>query len=78
MTVRQKTEWLTPQTIMAVVSLLAAFGSFWLSFDRRVTTNETKIASLVEALRDHRSEEGTRLGRIEDKIDRLNEKGATR
>lgn len=71
MTERQKTDWITPQTILAAVGMLAAFGSFWLSFDRRVTINEANLHTLDVAFRDHRDDEKGDLRDIKASITEL-------
>lgn len=71
----EKNEWLRPQAIFTAVATLGAFGSMWMSFDRRVTENQNNIASVGTRLNDHKAEEDRRLDRIETKLDRLIERG---
>lgn len=71
MTARKPNEWLTPPMIIAYVSMLAAFGSFWLSFDHRVTANEINIAATASALRDHRTDEAADVKDIKDNVAKL-------
>lgn len=54
-----KEEWTKPGVIIGMIGLLAAFVSSYASFDSRISVLE---------------KEATRLVRIEDKIDRLNER----
>lgn len=77
-----KSEWFTPQTILTVVAMLAAFGSFFLSFDRRVTSLEMSDSNFRQALaerdaasRDFRNENAASLRDINQKLDRLVERG---
>ncbi len=63
-----RNNWLSPQTIFAVVGMLSAFGSFWLSFDRRVTINEVNIHNLAAAFDEHRGDEKNDLKDIKASI----------
>lgn len=74
MTESVKNEWLSPPIILSVVGMLAAFGSFWMSFDGRVTKSELSILSISHELTEHKVDEAARLERIEAKIDRLVER----
>lgn len=66
-----RNEWFTPQTIIAFVGMAAAFVSFSVSFDRRITTVEISGKQTDASLREHKADEESRLWRIEQKIDRM-------
>lgn len=70
-----RTDWFSPQTILAIVGMGAAFLAFCINFDRRITTVELGVQQVTSALRDHKNDEENRLARIEAKIDRLSERG---
>jgi len=68
---QEKSDWLKPSTILAVVMSAATFASMWSSFDQRVTRNENNIAALNERLSATKTDTDKRLDRIEGKLDRL-------
>jgi len=68
--------WGTPPTIIAVVTALVSVGSFWASFNGRITANEGRVSYVEQAFREHKTDEGERLIRVEAKLDRLIERGS--
>ena len=71
----KKSEWLSPPNMIALVMALGTVGSFWVSFDRRVTNSENGVIAVAKDLDEHKANEGERLARMEDKLDRLIERG---
>lgn len=71
----KKSEWLSPPNMIALVMALGTVGSFWVSFDRRVTNSENGVIAVAKELDEHKADEGARLIRVEEKIDRLIERG---
>jgi len=68
--------WGTPPTIIAVVTALVSVGSFWASFNGRITANEERISYVAQSFLEHKTDEGQRLIRVEAKLDRLIERGS--
>lgn len=68
-------DWFRPPAVIAIVTSLFGFVSFWTSFDRRVSENATRTSYVEQQLRDHKSDEAVRLAQIEAKIDRILERG---
>lgn len=60
-------KWITPSTLMGAIGMLGAVGAAWMTLDGRITKVEAKTES-AEA----------RLERIENKLDRLIERGGVR
>jgi len=67
--------WGTPPTIIAVVTALVSVGSFWASFNGRITANEERVSYIAQSFREHKIDEDQRWIRIDAKLDRLIERG---
>lgn len=70
----KKSEWLSPPNMIALVMALGTVGSFWVSFDRRVTNSENGVIAVAKELDGHKQDEGARLDRMEVKLDYLVDK----
>ncbi len=58
-----RTDWFSPQTIFGIVGMVAAFVSYCVHFERRITTAEIKV-----------DQTRAEFARFETKLDRLVER----
>lgn len=71
MTVREMHES-TPWWVKALIPILLSIGlSGALTFSRTTQTNDRELAQRVSALEAHRTDDTSRLDRIENKIDKV-------
>lgn len=77
-----RNEWFSPGVILGLVGMAAAFGSFCISFDRRISHVESaaeainvRIAERDMAAQQYRAESRASLETISNKLDRLVERG---
>jgi hypothetical protein len=67
----QESKWLTPQMALGCLGMLGAIAGAWMSFDNRIS----RVEGGYETTKQQYDSTSARLNRIEDKLDRLIERG---